>query len=141
MTPSKSVSNSTSLPTVKQLSAPLQPLKPLAAPLKERLKRVKSEGFIEFSENVKARAQNIRQYSQGSSDAHGPHLLRRSMNPWFSRSSSQKLRSNSQKGEWEERFEKRPLMPFTSGVTPFIETPFKKLAVSTTRICSIFLIT
>lgn len=34
VTPSKSVSNSTSLPTVKQLSAPLQPLKPLAAPLK-----------------------------------------------------------------------------------------------------------
>ena len=66
VTPSKSVSNSTSLPTVKQLSAPLQPLKPLAAPLKERLKRVKSEGFIELSENVKARAENIRQYSQGS---------------------------------------------------------------------------
>ena len=66
VTPSKSVSNSTSLPTVKQLSAPLQPLKPLAAPLKERLKRVKSEGFIEFSENVKARKENIRQYSQGS---------------------------------------------------------------------------
>ena len=66
MTPSKSVSNSTSLPTVKQLSAPLQPLKPLAAPLKERLKRVKSEGFIELSENAKARTENIRQYSQGS---------------------------------------------------------------------------
>lgn len=61
VTPSKSVSNSTSLPTVKQLSAPLQPLKPLAAPLKERLKRVKSEGFI--TENVKARAENIRQFS------------------------------------------------------------------------------
>ena len=66
MTPSKSVSNSTSLPTVKQLSAPLQPLKPLAAPLKERLKRVKSEGFVELSENAKARTENIRQYSQGS---------------------------------------------------------------------------
>ena len=63
MTPSKSVSNSTSLPTVKQLSAPLQPL---AAPLKERLKRVKSEGFVELSENAKARTENIRQYSQGS---------------------------------------------------------------------------
>ena len=47
---------------MKQLSAPLQPFKPLAAPLKERLKRVKSEGFIELSENVKARADNIRQY-------------------------------------------------------------------------------
>ena len=65
-----------------------------------------------------------------------------SMNPWFSRSSSQKLRSNSQKGEWngfKEHFENRPLMPLTSsGVTPFLETPFKKLAVSTARICSIF---
>ena len=81
MTPSKSVSNSTSLPTVKQLSAPLQPLKPLAAPLKERLKRVKSEGFIEFSENIKARAENIRQYSQGSSDAYV--LLRPGDRPWI----------------------------------------------------------
>ena len=63
------------------------------------------------------------------------------MNPWFSRSNSQKLRSNSQKGEWngfKEHFEKRPLMPLTNGVTPFLETPFKKLAVS---ICSIFFIT
>ena len=64
-----------------------------------------------------------------------------SMNPWFSLSNSQKLRSNSQKGEWngfEEHFEKRPLMPLTNGVTPFLETPFKKIAVST---WSIFFIT
>ena len=51
-----------------------------------------------------------------------------SMNPWFSRSSSQNLRSNSQKGEWngfKEHLEKRPLTPLTNGVTPFLETPFK----------------
>jgi hypothetical protein len=118
-TPTKSVTNSTSLPTVKQLSAPLQPLKPLAAPLKERLKRVKSDGFIELTRSARTRSKNVRQYSQ-------------------------KMRSHSQNSEWgthqkygfKEHFEMRPLMPLTSGLTPFIEGPFTTIAVS---ICLIFL--